>query len=168
MDHFILLVKYLSNHMHFITNGYKHFSKTNSSDPRQRVPLQGLRLYCFIVFVIKMCYTFRPILFTKEVLYGKCSQICVEQNPPIDWNPLILFVFYPFTNLCESLLDCILAWVGFEPMPFAIQKARPTLMALLTISKELAPRKQWIPLLCQVYVDSVFLPAGSPRSVALL
>ena len=25
--------------MHFITNGYKRFSKTNSTDPRQRVPL---------------------------------------------------------------------------------------------------------------------------------
>ena len=29
----------LSTHMHFITNGYKRFSKTNSTDPRQRVPL---------------------------------------------------------------------------------------------------------------------------------
>ena len=28
--------------MLFITNGYKRFSKTNSSDPRQRVPLIGL------------------------------------------------------------------------------------------------------------------------------
>ena len=28
--------------MHFITNGYKHFSKTNSTDPRQRVPLRTL------------------------------------------------------------------------------------------------------------------------------
>ena len=27
--------------MHFITNGYKCFSKTNSTDPRQRVPLSG-------------------------------------------------------------------------------------------------------------------------------
>ena len=25
--------------MHFITNGFKHFTKTNSSDPRQHVPL---------------------------------------------------------------------------------------------------------------------------------
>ena len=39
MDHFIPLLKYLSNHMHFITNGYKCFSKTNSTDPRRRVPL---------------------------------------------------------------------------------------------------------------------------------
>ena len=39
VDHCILLLKHLSNHMHFITNGYKRFSKTNSTDPRQRVPL---------------------------------------------------------------------------------------------------------------------------------
>ena len=39
MDHCILLVKHLSNHMHFIKNGFKRFSKTNSTDPRQRVPL---------------------------------------------------------------------------------------------------------------------------------
>ena len=34
----ILLLKHLSNHMHFITNGYQRFLKTNSTDPRQRVP----------------------------------------------------------------------------------------------------------------------------------
>ena len=28
--------------MHFITNGYKRFSKTNSTDPRQRAPLSVL------------------------------------------------------------------------------------------------------------------------------
>ena len=39
MDHYILLLKYLSNHMHSITIGYIRFSKTNSTDPRQRVPL---------------------------------------------------------------------------------------------------------------------------------
>ena len=42
VDHYILLLKHLSNHMHFITNGYKRFSKTNSTDPRQRVPLKTL------------------------------------------------------------------------------------------------------------------------------
>ena len=41
VDHCILLLKHLSNHMHFITNGYKRFSKTNSTDPWQRVPLKG-------------------------------------------------------------------------------------------------------------------------------
>ena len=39
VDHYILLLKYLSNHMHFVINVYKRFSKTNSTDPRQRVPL---------------------------------------------------------------------------------------------------------------------------------
>ena len=33
------IVKHLSNYMHFITNGYQRFLKTNSTDPRQRVPL---------------------------------------------------------------------------------------------------------------------------------
>ena len=35
----ILLLQHLSTHVHFITNGYKRFSKTNSTDSRQRVPL---------------------------------------------------------------------------------------------------------------------------------
>ena len=39
VDHGILLLKHLSNHMHFITNGYKRFLQTNSTDPRQSVPL---------------------------------------------------------------------------------------------------------------------------------
>ena len=39
VDHYILLLKYLYNHMDSITNGYKRFSSTNSTDPRQRVPL---------------------------------------------------------------------------------------------------------------------------------
>ena len=39
VDHYILLLKYLSNHMHFVINVYKRFSKTNSTDSRQRVPL---------------------------------------------------------------------------------------------------------------------------------
>ena len=35
-----VLLQHLSNlTMHFIINGYKRFSKTNSTDPRQRVPL---------------------------------------------------------------------------------------------------------------------------------
>ena len=47
VDHYILLLNYLSNHMHFKTNGFKRFLKTNSTDPRQRVPLiPGLALKC--------------------------------------------------------------------------------------------------------------------------
>ena len=38
MYYYFLLFKHLSN-MHFITNGYKRFLETNSTDPRQRVPL---------------------------------------------------------------------------------------------------------------------------------
>ena len=44
-DHYILLLKYLSNHMHFIRNGYRCFPKTNSTDPRQRVPLMAIKAY---------------------------------------------------------------------------------------------------------------------------
>ena len=40
MDHYILLLNYLSNHLHFITNGFKRFSKTNSTDPRHCDPLK--------------------------------------------------------------------------------------------------------------------------------
>ena len=38
VDHYILLLNYQSNHLHFITSGFKRF-QTNSTDPRQRVPL---------------------------------------------------------------------------------------------------------------------------------
>ena len=44
VDHYFLLSKYLSNHMHFITYGYKLFSKTNSTDQRQCVPLKSVIL----------------------------------------------------------------------------------------------------------------------------
>ena len=72
VDHYILLLNYLSNRMHFITNGYKRFSKTNSTDSRQRVPLMAfLAIYLknklpfamkfshvsFIVYI----YTYRGI-----------------------------------------------------------------------------------------------------------
>ena len=40
VDQYILLLKYLPKHMHFITNGFKSFLKINSSDPRQCVPLR--------------------------------------------------------------------------------------------------------------------------------
>ena len=50
VDQCILLLQYLSNHMHFITNGYKRFLKTNSTDPRQqRVPLKSvLKIITFL------------------------------------------------------------------------------------------------------------------------
>ena len=34
--------------MHFITNGYKRFSKTNSTYPRQRVPLNSKNSHNFV------------------------------------------------------------------------------------------------------------------------
>ena len=40
VDHCSLLLQHLSTQMHFITKGYKRFSKTNSTDPRQRVPFK--------------------------------------------------------------------------------------------------------------------------------
>ena len=44
MNHCILLLQHLPNHMHFITPGYKRFSKTNLTDPRQRVKCYWDRL----------------------------------------------------------------------------------------------------------------------------
>ena len=40
VDHYILPLNYLSNNLHFITNGSERFSKTNSTDPRHSVPLR--------------------------------------------------------------------------------------------------------------------------------
>ena len=47
MDHYmyILLLKHLTNHMHFITNGLKRFL----SDPKQRVPLRVITLVIAII-----------------------------------------------------------------------------------------------------------------------
>ena len=42
VEHYILLLKHLSNHIDFNTNGFRSFSLTNSTDPRQRVPLKTL------------------------------------------------------------------------------------------------------------------------------
>ena len=35
------LQHHFSTHMHFTTNGYKRFSKTDTTDPRQRVPFRA-------------------------------------------------------------------------------------------------------------------------------
>ena len=53
MDHYILLLKHLSSHIDFITNGFKRLSWTNSTDPRQLVRFDSversseLGLLCF-------------------------------------------------------------------------------------------------------------------------
>ena len=48
------LLQHLFNHMHFITTGYKRLLQTNSSDPRQRVPLISFQtsffVFCFCFF----------------------------------------------------------------------------------------------------------------------
>ena len=50
--------------MHFITNGYKRFSKTKSTEPRQRVPLIWI-----IHFVCKSSYTSFSTLH-KDISYN--------------------------------------------------------------------------------------------------
>ena len=54
VNHYILLFKYLSTHMHSITNGYKRFLRANSTDPRQRVPLM-------VFFAFKGCEKQLPL-----------------------------------------------------------------------------------------------------------
>ena len=65
VDHSILLFNHLFYHVHFITNGYKRFSKTNSTDPRQRVPLtqnditlhqDELKMTFLHSFKLSLCY----------------------------------------------------------------------------------------------------------------
>ena len=46
------ICKYLSNHMHFITDGFKRFSKTNSTDPGQRVPFKSFKSRQFVLNTI--------------------------------------------------------------------------------------------------------------------
>ena len=44
--HYTLLLKYLFNHMLMIPTGYNRFSKTNTTDPRQRVPISPVLTSC--------------------------------------------------------------------------------------------------------------------------
>ena len=47
MQFLVILLNIFLTNMHFITNGFKCFLWTNSSDPRQRVPLsEGVFLVC--------------------------------------------------------------------------------------------------------------------------
>ena len=70
--------------MHFITNGFKRFSKTNSSDPRQRVLLSnGLALIreldfqmCWSLFKLDTsCPTSKLDLFVHQTDEHKTFQI---------------------------------------------------------------------------------------------
>ena len=69
MNHCILLLQHLFNHVHFVTNGYKRFSKTNSTDPRQRVPLKGLDTIGTITQVIVSITAF--LVTSKGELLGE-------------------------------------------------------------------------------------------------
>ena len=61
VDRYILLLEYLSNHMHPITNGYIRFLKANSTDPRHCVPL---RVNTFKMGNIRI---FAKLQHTKEI-----------------------------------------------------------------------------------------------------
>ena len=61
----ILLLQHLSSHMHFIVNGYRLFSKTNSTDPRQRVPLTNR---CPLAAVWSICY----LNIVEALTRGQC------------------------------------------------------------------------------------------------
>ena len=64
MNRCILVFKRLSNHMYFTTNGDKRFSKTNSSDPRQRVLLNQV----WSEFRVRGCLTKHSQHFAIEQL----------------------------------------------------------------------------------------------------
>ena len=57
--------------MHFITNGFKHFSKTNSSDLRQSVPLSvpNYRVACMDLCKSTEPYLCGPILYFDHNSY---------------------------------------------------------------------------------------------------
>ena len=66
MDHYILLLSKLSNHMHFITNGFKRFSKPTSTDPKQRVPLNCRQIIAIFIYYTTVLYSAR--------IYPPCPQ----------------------------------------------------------------------------------------------
>ena len=101
VNHYILLLKYLSNHnMQFITNGYKRFSKTNSTDLRQRVPLNMLsnRGKLLTNFSTTFC----------EV--GLCTVLFVA---------LFCFMQFGYCNYCFMFLPQLV------PPSFHISKSQP-------------------------------------------
>ena len=80
VDHCFLLLNCLSNHIHFVTNGFKRFSKTNSTDPRQRVPLRlnpfTLKMWTHIW--IKFHITYHRTSKTNTSVYFK--EECLPQS----------------------------------------------------------------------------------------
>ena len=82
--------------MHFVTNGFKRFSKTNSTDPRQRVPLR-----CWITAEIVTAWEvenprFHLHLYQMSELWGrrKNSRFGVVEDLTV-------------TNLNKILLPCL-------------------------------------------------------------
>ena len=63
--------------MHFITNGCKHFSKTNSSDPRQRVPKGKKRIHSYLNVLI----TFFGIVRHCLISYSCALQLATSKLP---------------------------------------------------------------------------------------
>ena len=78
VDHCILLLKHLSNHMHFITNGFKRFLYTNSSDPRQRVPLINMSMFAISTSSIHCALNLLSlnILLCKECCMKSFHELC--------------------------------------------------------------------------------------------
>ena len=66
--------------MHFITNGYKRFSKINSSDPRQRVSLR--RQVYFRVIVKSLATPNHPIAVAEDANSVTAKSRCQMQLCP--------------------------------------------------------------------------------------
>ena len=82
VDHCILLLQHLSNHMLLITNGYTHFSKTNSTDPRQRVPLIPWKPYICAAALISISKISHWGLLQLELINNYPNQHQEDQDKP--------------------------------------------------------------------------------------
>ena len=89
VDHCILLLKHVFNHINFTTNGFKGFSWTNSTDPRQCVPLNWhsiSQLMHLIQCWFWFCFIYRRSKHTavayKDAIYvfgGDNGWVCSKQ-----------------------------------------------------------------------------------------
>ena len=99
MIDYILLLIHLSNHFNFITDGFISFSWTNSTDPRQRVPLINVhvrRLECLVThchaWLVCLCinYNYRsaPPVVNQPWIHPKSptySNNVEQQNKVLIW-----------------------------------------------------------------------------------
>ena len=97
--------------MLFITNGYERFSNTNSTDPRQRVPL----FYCFLSRVhyelnnIIMMSSFTDIHSSTQNI----TELKLDLFPPWQYRP----------NLFENCINCDLFCLNlFSELKNLLQK----------------------------------------------